>query len=298
MSPRSVPGSVHCSADAVEALLSEDEAYDVLGLGPRAEPERVDAVHRRLASRAHPDRWVDAPADEQEAVRDRLEEVNEAYRVLKSARKAGLGPAPTGGSGGPRRRSAPEPEPAPTPVVPAPQTTSTGGAATVDPFADLEDDPVHKIPTGLMTAAAAIALVVALLAVVGLSSPSPDGSRQRQVLGPLAHRLLEAERTGDHATMWDLAEDSFRAAVARDRFVARLDACPRRRPSRQVVSMVATSGDVWEVQWADSSGSPGLVYFRQEEPYRFGAILDDGDLLALLAAPVADAPAQTWCQRR
>jgi len=286
----------------VEALLSEDEAYDVLGLAPRAEPERVDAVHRRLASRAHPDRWLDAPADEQEAVRQRFEEVNEAYRVLKAARKAGLGPDPVGSTGGPRRRSAPDPEPLPTPVVQAPRTASTGGAATIEgpwgDIGDIEDDPVHKIPPRLVAAAAAVAVVVVLLAVIGLSSPSPDGSRQRQVLGPLAHRLLEAERTGDHGTMWDLAEDSFKASVERDRFVARLDACPRRRPSRQVIDMQATSRGVWEVQWVDPSGAPGLAYFRQEEPYRFGAILDDGDLVALLTAPLEQAPTTGWCQRR
>jgi len=283
----------------VEALLSEDEAYDVLGLAPQAEPERVDAVHRRLASRAHPDRWLDAPADEQEAVRQRFEEVNEAHRVLKAARKAGLGPEPGGSTGGPRRRSAPEPEPLPTPVVQAPRTASTGGTAAVaGPWGDIEDDPVHKVPPRLVAAGAAVAVVVMLLAVIGLSSPSPDGSRQRQVLGPLAHRLLEAERTGDHGTMWDLAEDSFKASVGREGFVARLDACARRRPPRQVVDMEATSREVWEVQWVDPSGAPGLAYFRQEEPYRFGAILDDGDLLELLAAPVEQAPTSGWCQRR
>ena len=283
----------------MEALLSEDDAYDVLGLAPRAEPERVDAVHRRLASRAHPDRWLDAPIDEQEAVRQRFEEVNEAYRVLKAARKAGLGPDSVGSTGGPRRRSAPEPEPLRTPVVPAPRTASTGGAATLDgPWGDIEEDPVHKVPPRLVAAAAAVAVVVVLLAVIGLSSPTPDGSRQRQVLGPLAHRLLEAERTGDHGTMWDLAEDSFKASVERASFVARLDACPRRRPSRQVIDMQATRRRVWEVQWVDPSGAPGLSYFRQEEPYRFGAIFDDGDLAGLLAAPVELASTQGWCQRR
>ena len=58
--------------------MTEDEAYDVLGLAAGAESERVDAAHRRIASRAHPDRWIDAPLDEQEAVRERFEEVNEA----------------------------------------------------------------------------------------------------------------------------------------------------------------------------------------------------------------------------
>ena len=285
----------------MEAELTEDDAFDVLGLPPGAEPERVDAAHRRLASRAHPDRWAAAPLDEQEAVRGRFEEVNEAYRVLKAARKAGLGSSASTGPAGPRRRAAPRerPEPAPVTVVVAPQTASTGGAATVtDVPLDIEDDPVHKVPKGLTAAAAVVAVVVALLAAIGLSSPSPDGSRQRAILGPLAHRLLDAERAGDHGTMWDIAESRFKASFDRDGFVARLDACPRRRPPRQVTQMESSGGDVWEVGWVDPAGSPGLSYFRQEATYRFGAILDDGDLLALLAAPVEAAPQQRWCRRR
>lgn len=284
----------------MEAELSEDDAYDVLGLPPTAEPDRVDAVHRRLASRAHPDRWTSASPDEQEAVRARFEEVNEAYRVLKAARKAGLGSS-SGGPAvpGPRRRPAARPEPEPVTVVVMPQTASTGGAATLSTaLADVEDDPVHKVPIGIVAAAVAVAVVVALLAVVGLSSPSPDGSRQRAVLGPLAHRLLEAERTGDHGTMWDLAEDDFKASVDRGAFVARLDACPRRRPPREVSRVAKAGGGRWEVVWNDPAGSPGLSYFRQEEDYRFGAILDDPDLVTLLAAPAEEAAQQRWCQQR
>ncbi len=286
----------------MEAALTEDEAYDVLGLARGAEPERVDAVHRRLASRAHPDRWATAPLDEQEAVRRRFEEVNEAYRVLRAGRKAGLGSSSGAAVATPRRRPAPQApagDPPPVTVVVAPPTASTGGAATVsDVVADVEDDPVHKVPTPLLLAAAAVALVVVVLAGIGLSSPSTDGSRQRSILGPLAHQLLEAERVGDHGTMWDLAESSFRASFPREGFVSRLDACPRRRPPRQVTQMERSGRDVWEVGWVDPAGSPGLTYFRQEGTYRFGAILDDGELLALLAAPVEAAPKQRWCQRR
>ena len=281
--------------------LTEDEAFDVLGLPPSAEPERVDAAHRRLASRAHPDRWTNAPLDEQEAVRTRFEEVNEAHRVLKAARKAGLGSSSSAATASARRRPAPRarPEPAPAPVVVMPRTTSTGGGATVtDGFVDIEDDPVHRVPPGLLAAAAAAAVVVAVLAGIGLSSPSADGSRQRSILGPLAHRLLEAERVGDHGAMWDLAETSFRSTFPREGFVARLDACPRRRSTRRVTQMQSTGRGVWEVGWVDLAGSPGLSYFRQEGTYRFGAILDDGDLLELLAAPVEAAPRQPWCQRR
>jgi len=281
--------------------MTEDEAYDVLGLAAGAEPERVDAAHRRIASRAHPDRWIDAPLDEQEAVRQRFEEVNEAYRVLKAGRKAGLGAASGALPGAPRRRPAAHEysEPAPVSVVVTTEPAGAGGtAAASQVFVDIEDDPVHKVPSALVIAAVAVAVVVALLAVIGLTSPSADGSRQRSVLGPLAHRFLEAERTGDHATMWDLAEDSFKASVDRDGFVARLDACPRRRPPRQVSRIESSGRDVWDVGWTDPAGSPGISYFREEETYRFGAILDDGALFALLAAPLEEARSQRWCQRR
>ena len=261
----------------------------------------MDAAHRRLASRAHPDRWLGADLDEQEAVRERFEEVNEAYRVLKAARKAGLGSPSGRPSPGPRRRSSPVPEPAPppVPVVVEPQTASAGGAASVvTVLPDVEDDPVHKVPAGLVAAAVAVGVVVLVLAAIGLSSPAPDGSRQRAVLGPLAHRLWQAERTGDHGTMWDLAEDDFKASVDRTAFTTRLDVCPRRRPPRQVARIDSAGSGLWEVESVDPSGFSGLSYFRQEETYRFGAVLDDPDLRDLLAAPVEAAAGMRWCQRR
>ena len=270
----------------------------MLGLPGGAEPERVDAVHRRLASRAHPDRWLGADVDEQEAVRARFEEVNEAYRVLKGARKAGLGSSARPPPPGPRRRVMAEPPRAPTAVV-VQETASTGSAATLtSALPDVEDDPEHKVPVGLLVAGAAVAVVLLVLAVIGLSAPSADGSRQRSVLGPLAHRLWEAERTADHATMWELAEDTFKASVDRAGFVDRLDACPRRRPPREVARIESVGGGLWEVESVDPAGMSGLVYFRQEDTYRFGAVLDDPDLLELLTAPVDAAAEQRWCLRR
>ena len=149
----------------------------------------------------------------------------------------------------------------------------------------------------VVVAAVAVVAVLVLLAVIGLSSPSADGSRQRSVLGPLAHRLWEAERIGDHGTMWDLAEDSFKASVDRTAFVTRLDACPRRRPVRRVARIDKTGGDLWEVESIDFRGFSGLTYFRQEDTYRFGAVLEDPDLRDLLAAPAEAAAAQRWCRR-
>jgi len=281
----------------VEVTLNEDEAYEVLGLTPGTAPERVDAAHRRLASRAHPDRWLGADAEEQESVRVRFDEVNEAHRVLKAARKAGLGPSSAPSAPSPRRRPEPEPERAPVVVVEA-QTASTGSAATVHELPDVEDDPVHRLPAPLLVAALAVVAVLMLLAAIGLSSPSADGTRQRSVLGPLAHRLWEAERTGDHGTIWDLAEDTFKASVDRGALVSRLDACPRRRPPRQVARIESAGGGLWEVESVDPTGNSGLSLFRQEDTYRFGAVLDDPDLLDLLAVPAEAAAEQRWCRRR
>lgn len=280
--------------------MTEEEAYEVLGLSVDAEPERVDAAHRRLASRAHPDRWHGADLDEQEVVRARFEEVNEAFRVLKAARKAGLGgSSTTAPSPGPRRRVSPVPAPAPPPVIVVPEATSAAGPATATTvLPDVEDDPEHKVPSALVVAALVIALAVVVLAAVGLSAPSADSSRQRSVLGPLAHRFWEAERTGDHGAMWDLAEDRFKASVDRAALTARLDACPRRRPPRQVASIEKTGKGLWAVQSVDTAGNSGVSFFRQEDTYRFGAVLDDPDLLDLVAAPVEAAAQQRWCQRR
>jgi len=126
----------------------------------------VDAAHRRIASRAHPDRWIEAPLDEQEAVRQRFEEVNEAYRVLKAGRKAGLGAASGAQPGAPRRRPAAHEhsEPAPVSVVVTTEPAGAGGtAAASQVFVDIEDDPVHKVPSALVIAAVAVAVVVVLL---------------------------------------------------------------------------------------------------------------------------------------
>jgi len=184
-------------------------------------------------------------------------------------------------------------------VVVEPQTASTGSAASVtDVLPDIEDDHERRVPAGAVIAVLALAAVVVVLAGIGLSSPAADGSRQRAVLGPLAHRFWEAERTGDHGTMWDLAEPSFRASVDRSSFVSRLDACPRRRPPRQVARIDSTGGGLWEVESVDQSGVSGVSFFRQEGSYRFGAVLDDPDLRDLLAAPVEAAGRTPWCQRQ
>ncbi|HLE59288.1 MAG TPA: J domain-containing protein [Candidatus Limnocylindria bacterium] len=55
------------------------DPYTVLGISPDATPLQVARAHRRLAKRFHPDLHPD------EATVERMREVNEAYRRLRSA---------------------------------------------------------------------------------------------------------------------------------------------------------------------------------------------------------------------
>ncbi len=62
--------------------------------------------------------------------------------------------------------------------------------------------------------------------------------------------------------------------------------------------MDSAGGGLWEVESVDTRGFSGLTYFREEDSYRFGAVLDDPDLRDLLAAPADAAADHRWCQRK
>jgi hypothetical protein len=263
--------------------LEEGEALAVLGLRRGASASDVDAAHRRLAARAHPDRWLDAPAEDRDAAQSRFDEVNAAYRRLRGAQPA------------PRRRPQPTaPAPPPPPRPTAPPVSRAEAARTRAGDDDVRDPALSK---GLVIGAAAVLSAVLLLAVVGLLSSTPDTSRQRRVLGPLAHRVWEAERTGAFGTVWDLGDDDLHALVGRDDFVAHLEACPPSPPPREVARIDKVGGGRWEVESTDPSGAPGLSYFRQTGDYTFEASVTDLDLVTFLEAPVASAPDQPWCHR-
>jgi hypothetical protein len=146
-------------------------------------------------------------------------------------------------------------------------------------------------------AGAAVLAVVVLLGLVGLFSSTADASRQRRVLGPLAHQLWEAERTGAFGTVWDLGDDDLHALIGRDDFIAHLEACPPAPPPREVARIDKIGGGRWEVESIDPAGAPGLSYFRQTGDYTFEATVTDLDLLTFLEAPVSTAPEQRWCHR-
>ena len=56
--------------------------YATLGVAEGADPDAVRRAYLDMARRLHPDRWIDASADERVDVERRMQEVNEAWRVL------------------------------------------------------------------------------------------------------------------------------------------------------------------------------------------------------------------------
>jgi hypothetical protein len=59
-----------------------DTHYATLGVSEGAEPDAVRRAYLDMARQLHPDRWIDASPDERVDVERRMQEVNEAWRVL------------------------------------------------------------------------------------------------------------------------------------------------------------------------------------------------------------------------
>ena len=68
---------------AHEGLLDESDPYVVLGLPPSASWEEIATAHRRLAKLHHPDRLVNASAEERAAGDQRIRDLNVAYMELR-----------------------------------------------------------------------------------------------------------------------------------------------------------------------------------------------------------------------
>lgn len=58
------------------------DPYDSLGLEPGAGIDEIRSVYRKLAWQFHPDRFADAPAMDQRAAHERMQEINQAFAVL------------------------------------------------------------------------------------------------------------------------------------------------------------------------------------------------------------------------
>lgn len=59
--------------------------YETLEVHEGASPEEVRRAYLDLARRLHPDRWIDASPEERATAEGRMQEVNEAWRVLGNA---------------------------------------------------------------------------------------------------------------------------------------------------------------------------------------------------------------------
>jgi hypothetical protein len=139
--------------------------YATLGVVDGAEPDEVRRAYLDLARRLHPDRWIDASADERAEVERRMREVNEAWRVL----------------GNPGRRLAYDVErreAARASRMTPPGPVGDGFSfATGDLFADDVDDP--DLVTRLIRALPWILLVGSLLGIFIFSAYATSGSGER-----------------------------------------------------------------------------------------------------------------------
>ena len=62
--------------------MAAESHYAVLGVPEGADPDAVRKGYLDMARQLHPDRWIDASAGERADVERRMQEVNEAWRVL------------------------------------------------------------------------------------------------------------------------------------------------------------------------------------------------------------------------
>lgn len=58
------------------------DPYERLGLEPEADTDAIRSTYRRLARQFHPDRFADAPPEDQRAAHERMQEINPAFAVL------------------------------------------------------------------------------------------------------------------------------------------------------------------------------------------------------------------------
>ena len=63
-------------------MAAAESHYAVLGVAEGAEPDEVRRGYLDMARQLHPDRWIDASPTERVDVERRMQEVNEAWRVL------------------------------------------------------------------------------------------------------------------------------------------------------------------------------------------------------------------------
>jgi curved DNA-binding protein CbpA len=153
--------------------------YEVLGVDASISPEDLRRAYVRRARALHPDRHVGADPDRAAAAARAMQEVNEAWRVLRD---------PAARAAYDARLRRPQREPVPL------RTPSAG-----PPPASVPDEPVVRVVRGLPWVAAALVLGAIFIFTAFAAGGSDDDGRSprsladRCVIGAAGSRLREVD---------------------------------------------------------------------------------------------------------
>jgi curved DNA-binding protein CbpA len=140
--------------------------YDVLGVAPSATYEEIRSAYHDKARRLHPDAAAGQPPAEQESRRRAMQDVNEAWRVLRDpGRRAAYDRASA--------RSAPSPAAAP---------TSEPDSDWDRPFHGRAAEP-GDVTVALIRAAPWVAVLVVLAVIVVFTAFARHGGTARDLVG-------------------------------------------------------------------------------------------------------------------
>lgn len=160
--------------------------YDVLGVQPSATYDEIRAAYHDKARQLHPDRVAGRSAGEQEATRRAMQDVNEAWRVLRDAgRRAAYD-----------RASAPAP-----PVAPA-SHASTPLSDWDRPFHGRAAEP-GDVTVALVRAAPWVAVLLVLGAIVVFTAFARHTTSTRELIG----KCIVTEQGDPHEVPCDEPSD-------------------------------------------------------------------------------------------
>ena len=163
--------------------MSRTSHYDVLGVAPGAGPDEVRRAYLERARLLHPDRLQGLPPDQSARMARAMQDVNEAWRVLRSpASRAAYDDRLAG-------RAAPTPR-------------ANGSSAASWRGSDLDPTPYHTRPEGMVDPGASVvrslpwiaALVVLGAIFVFTAFAGGAGEDTRRTSSDLVGRCVQSQR--------------------------------------------------------------------------------------------------------